>query len=28
MDGSMKRNFFLKNNWWWQTETQEGFVRS
>jgi hypothetical protein len=24
---AMKRDFFLMNNWWWQTKTQEGFVR-
>jgi hypothetical protein len=26
-DTVMKRGFFLMNNWWWQTKTQEGFVR-
>jgi len=26
-DTAMKRGFFLMNNWWWQTNTQERFVR-
>jgi hypothetical protein len=26
-DIEMKRISFLMNNWWWQQNTQEGFVR-
>jgi hypothetical protein len=27
MDKAMKHEFLPMNNWWWQTDTQEGFVR-